>query len=127
MNNVILQTSKVEIFIWTNINIYIYVYVYVNIYIHIYETCSIKEILQLLRHCIRGEREDFYGPGGRILNCFTAPPPHPNSELWLEGGGAEYLISFRSSPPPPTLLNGTALRNLPLAANVGCSYFKKLR
>ena len=30
-------------------NIYIYVYVYVNIHIHIYETCSIKEFLQLLR------------------------------------------------------------------------------
>ena len=32
----------------------------------------------------------------------------PNSELWLEGGGAKFLFSFRSSPPP-TLLNGTAL------------------
>ena len=66
MNNVILQTSKVEIFIWTNINIYIYVYVYVNIYIHIYETCSIKEILQLLRHCIRGKERIFMAQGGEF-------------------------------------------------------------
>ena len=46
--------------------IYIYVYVYVNIYIHIYETCSIKEILQLLRHCIRGKERISMAQGGEF-------------------------------------------------------------
>ena len=36
MNNIILQTSKVGIIIWTHINIYIYMYMYMQIYIYIY-------------------------------------------------------------------------------------------
>ena len=66
----ILQTSKVGIIIWTNINIYIYMYICIcickYIYIHIYETCSIKEILQLLRHCIRGKERIFMAQGGEF-------------------------------------------------------------
>ena len=44
------------------------------------------------------------------MNYFTPPPPRILN-FGGEGGGAEILISFRSSPPS-TLLNGTALRPL---------------